>query len=59
MFRHIVKFEITCENDRFSKIYEESPIDELPEPVVEIPEPVRLDNKLIYYCIILFIIYYT
>ena len=48
---HIVKFEITCENDRFSKIYEEKPVDELPPPVDEIPEPFRIDNKLIYYVI--------
>ena len=48
---HIIKFQITCENDRFSKIYEENPVDELPPPVDEIPEPFRFDNKLIYYVI--------
>lgn len=44
---HIIKFEITCDNDRFSKIYDEAPVDELPPPVEAIPEPFR-NEKLFY-----------
>lgn len=47
---HIIKFNITCENDRFSKIYDEKTIDELPPPVDLPPEPFRTDT--IFYVIL-------
>jgi hypothetical protein len=44
---HIIKFEVTCENDRLSKVYDESPVDELPPPVDPPPESFRRDTILI------------
>ena len=41
---HILKFEIKCETDRLSKVYDESPVDELPPPVDPPPEPFRRDT---------------
>jgi hypothetical protein len=48
---HILKFEITCETDRFNKVYDVEPsVNELPPPVdLETPlEPLRLSNNYIY-----------
>ncbi len=44
---HILKFEITCETDRLSKVYDESPVDELPPPIDPPPEPFRKDTILL------------
>jgi hypothetical protein len=44
---HILKFEITCETDRLSKVYEEGPVDELPPPIDPPPEPFRKDTILL------------
>jgi hypothetical protein len=44
---HILKFEIQCETDRLSKVYEEGPVDELPPPVDPPPEPFRKDTILL------------
>jgi len=44
---HILKFELTCEVDRLSKVYEEGPVDELPPPVDAPPEPFRKDTIFI------------
>jgi hypothetical protein len=44
---HIIKFEIQCETDRLSKVYEEGPVDELPPPVDAPPEPFRRDTLFI------------
>jgi hypothetical protein len=44
---HIIKFELTCEVDRLSKIYDEQPVDELPPPVDAPPEPNRRDTLFI------------
>jgi hypothetical protein len=42
---HIIKFQIECETDRFSKVYEENThVDELPPPVDPPPEPMRMNN---------------
>ena len=42
---HMLKFELTCENDRFSKVYEENTqVDELPPPVDPPPEPTRMNT---------------
>ena len=43
---HMIKFEITCDTDRLSKIYDENPVDELPPPVDPPPEPKRRDTIL-------------
>ena len=48
---HIIKFQITCEADRFSKVYdEEVKVDELPPPVNPPPEPERFGytNNMLY-----------
>jgi len=45
---HILKFDITCETDRFNKVYETSPVDELPVPVDSFVEPKRLSNNYIF-----------
>jgi hypothetical protein len=44
---HILKFEVKCEVDRLSKVYEEGPVDELPPPVDSPPEPFRRDTIFI------------
>jgi hypothetical protein len=44
---HILKFEIQCETDRLSKVYDEGPVDELPPPVDPPPEPFRKDTILL------------
>ena len=44
---HILKFQLTCEVDRLSKVYEEGPVDELPPPVDPPPEPFRKDTIFI------------
>jgi len=49
---HMLKFEFSCETDRFMKIYPYNEVDELPEPMKE-PE-VSNNNNMIY--IIVFIV---
>jgi hypothetical protein len=44
---HILKFEVACETDRLSKVYDEGPVDELPPPVDPPPEPFRKDTILL------------
>jgi hypothetical protein len=44
---HILKFEVSCETDRLSKVYDEGPVDELPPPVDPPPEPFRKDTILL------------
>jgi len=45
---HILKFDITCETDRFMKVYDVPSAIELPPPISDessIPEPARLSNN--------------
>jgi hypothetical protein len=48
---HMLKFDIVCETDRFNKVYEVEPVDELPPPVEDPDpelEPPRLSNNNVY-----------
>lgn len=47
----MLKFDIVCETDRFNKVYEVEPVDELPPPVEDPDpelEPPRLSNNYVY-----------
>jgi len=41
---HMFKFELECETDRVSKVYDTDPVDVLPPPVETPPEPIRRDT---------------
>ena len=46
---HLLKFDFTCETDRFNKVYEAPTEIELPEPVPDVDdEPPRLSNNWIF-----------
>lgn len=44
---HMFKFEIECETDRLSKVYNDEAVDVLPPPVDSPPEPFRKDTIFI------------
>ena len=57
---HILKFDVTCETDRFNKVYDTVEVDELPPPVESgdpFLEPRRLSNNYIFIGIAIILIF--